>query len=243
MPANPPPTDWATCWPVGTWTFTAAVGTTDCSPAPTPAAQYVMKGVTEPDQNGDPQPVMQFTADDGLRSIAKYSRRRLGPVRGRARYLQRRRQDRVAAQARAQRRQLAHGRRRVRRVLDGSISALSHEEAARHRIGRAARAAGTDLVPAPRTGRGRACARREDRARPRRRSRRAHREAGSPRSRRRSPRRRPSRRKSIPRATRSSTRSMIARRASRRSTQRPATRAASTACIATRSSSCSPTSS
>ncbi|MBV8759523.1 MAG: hypothetical protein JO257_19705 [Deltaproteobacteria bacterium] len=70
--ANPAPTGWATCWPVGTWTFTAKVGTTDCSPAPTPAAQYVMKGVVQPDQNGDPMAVMQFQGDT-TRVIAKYS--------------------------------------------------------------------------------------------------------------------------------------------------------------------------
>ena len=71
--ANAAPMGWVTCWPVGTWTFTAKVGTTDCTPAPTPAAQYVMTGITQPDQNGDPQPVMQFTGDAGIRSIAKYS--------------------------------------------------------------------------------------------------------------------------------------------------------------------------
>lgn len=71
--ANPAPMGWATCWPVGTWTFTAKVGTTDCSPAPTPAAQYVMKGGVQPDQNGDPQPVMSFMGDASLRPIAKYS--------------------------------------------------------------------------------------------------------------------------------------------------------------------------
>jgi hypothetical protein len=32
------------CWPVGTWTFTATVGTTTCNPAPTPLAQYQFKG-------------------------------------------------------------------------------------------------------------------------------------------------------------------------------------------------------
>lgn len=71
--ANPPPMGWVTCWPVGTWTFTAKVGTTDCAPAPTPAAQYVMKGSVQPDQNGDPQPVMSFMGDASLRPIAKYS--------------------------------------------------------------------------------------------------------------------------------------------------------------------------
>lgn len=70
--ANPAPTDWASCWPAGTWTFTAKVGTTDCSPAPTPAAQYVMKGVVMPDQNGDPMVSMQFQGDT-TRVIAKYS--------------------------------------------------------------------------------------------------------------------------------------------------------------------------
>jgi hypothetical protein len=71
--ANPAPAGWATCWPAGTWTFTAKVGTTDCSPAPTPAAQYVMKGVVQPDQNGDPMVVMQYSGDASMRPIAKYS--------------------------------------------------------------------------------------------------------------------------------------------------------------------------
>jgi hypothetical protein len=70
---QPAPTDWATCWPVGMWTFTAAVGTNNCSPAPTPAAMYQMKGTTMPDMNGDPMPVMQFVGDQSMRPIAHYS--------------------------------------------------------------------------------------------------------------------------------------------------------------------------
>jgi hypothetical protein len=69
----PAPTGWTTCWPVGMWTFHAAVGTNNCSPTPMLAAQYQMQGTTMPDQNGDPQPVMSFVGDQSLRPIAKYS--------------------------------------------------------------------------------------------------------------------------------------------------------------------------
>jgi len=70
---QPAPTDWATCWPVGMWTFTAQVAMNNCSPAPTLMAQYQMKGTTMPDMNGDPMPVMQFVGDQSLRPIAHYS--------------------------------------------------------------------------------------------------------------------------------------------------------------------------
>jgi len=70
---QPAPTGWVTCWPVGMWTFSVSVSMNDCSPAPTPATQYQMKGTTMPDQNGDPMPVMSYIGDTTIRSIAKYS--------------------------------------------------------------------------------------------------------------------------------------------------------------------------
>jgi len=69
---QPAPADWVTCWPVGMWTFTVQVASNNCSPAPTPAAMYQLKGTTMPDQNGDPMPVMQYVGDT-TRTIAKYS--------------------------------------------------------------------------------------------------------------------------------------------------------------------------
>ena len=71
--ANPPPTDYEGCWPVGMWTFTVAVSMNDCSAAPTPLAQYQMKGIVMPDQNGDPLPEMTYVTAPGPRVIAKYS--------------------------------------------------------------------------------------------------------------------------------------------------------------------------
>jgi len=72
--ATPPPTDWTGCWPAGTWTFKMAVTTTDCSPAPTPLAQYVFTGEQDLDMNGDPV-VDKFTyvTDPSVRNIVKVS--------------------------------------------------------------------------------------------------------------------------------------------------------------------------
>ena len=72
--ANPPPTDYEGCWPVGMWTFTVAVSMNDCSAAPTPLAQYQMKGIVMPDQNGDPLPEMTYVTAPGPRVIASHLR-------------------------------------------------------------------------------------------------------------------------------------------------------------------------
>jgi hypothetical protein len=37
------PAEISGCWPIGTWTFTATVGSSDCSTAPTPLPQYQVK--------------------------------------------------------------------------------------------------------------------------------------------------------------------------------------------------------
>jgi hypothetical protein len=71
--ANPPPTEYEGCWPVGMWTFTVSVSMNDCATAPTPLAQYQMKGIVMPDQNGDPLPEMTYVTAPGPRVIAKYS--------------------------------------------------------------------------------------------------------------------------------------------------------------------------
>ena len=71
--ANPPPTDYEGCWPVGMWTFTVAVSMNTCSASPAPLAQYQMKGIVMPDQNGDPLPEMTYVTAPGPRVIAKYS--------------------------------------------------------------------------------------------------------------------------------------------------------------------------
>jgi hypothetical protein len=40
---TPKPAEINGCWPIGTWTFTVAVGAHDCSAAPTPLAQYQIR--------------------------------------------------------------------------------------------------------------------------------------------------------------------------------------------------------
>jgi hypothetical protein len=71
--ANPPPTDYEGCWPVGMWTFTVTVADNTCSTSPAPLSQYQMKGIVMPDQNGDPLPEMTYVTAPGPRVIAKYS--------------------------------------------------------------------------------------------------------------------------------------------------------------------------
>lgn len=39
----PKPADISGCWPVGTWTFTATVGSTTCGSPPVPLAQYQIR--------------------------------------------------------------------------------------------------------------------------------------------------------------------------------------------------------
>jgi hypothetical protein len=40
---TPKPDEINGCWPIGTWTFTATVGTHDCAQAPTPLPQYQIR--------------------------------------------------------------------------------------------------------------------------------------------------------------------------------------------------------
>lgn len=40
---TPKPAEISGCWPIGTWTFTAAVGEHDCAAAPTPLPQYQIR--------------------------------------------------------------------------------------------------------------------------------------------------------------------------------------------------------
>ncbi len=40
---TPKPLEISGCWPIGTWTFTAAVGVHDCAAAPTPLPQYQIR--------------------------------------------------------------------------------------------------------------------------------------------------------------------------------------------------------
>jgi hypothetical protein len=71
--ANPAPTGYEGCWPVGMWTFTVTVAMNDCSAAPQPLQQYQMKGIVTQDQNGDPLPDMTYVTDPNAKVIAKYS--------------------------------------------------------------------------------------------------------------------------------------------------------------------------
>jgi hypothetical protein len=71
--ANPPPTGFTGCWPVGAWSFTLTVntdttsggGVDTCATAgmePTPLAKYQFTGTTSLDQDGDPQQSFKYNA-------------------------------------------------------------------------------------------------------------------------------------------------------------------------------------
>lgn len=47
--------DFTGCWPVGTWTFSLALGENTCDTPPTPEASYSFRTDYVPDMNGEPQ--------------------------------------------------------------------------------------------------------------------------------------------------------------------------------------------
>jgi hypothetical protein len=81
--STPPPTGWVGCWPAGTWTFQMAVVMNDCTPAPTPLAQYQFIGIQELDANGDPiVDKFNYLTDPTVNYIAKVSQEGAGLCEG-----------------------------------------------------------------------------------------------------------------------------------------------------------------
>lgn len=52
------------CWPVGTWTFSATVGSSECNPAPTVLGSYSFKVGLTPVDPADPNSEMMQTLTD-----------------------------------------------------------------------------------------------------------------------------------------------------------------------------------
>jgi hypothetical protein len=70
--ADPPPSGFDGCWPIGGWTFTLSIntdpdsggGVDSCAPAnlePTPLAQYQFTGSTTVNSDGDPEEHFTYT--------------------------------------------------------------------------------------------------------------------------------------------------------------------------------------
>jgi hypothetical protein len=72
---TPPPTEpngsaFTGCWPIGTWTFSATVGTSDCTDSPMLAASYSFRGTEGSDENGDPTEDFAYS-DPSAHTIVK----------------------------------------------------------------------------------------------------------------------------------------------------------------------------
>lgn len=59
------------CWPYGTWTFTASVGESDCSPAPQPLPEYTVGVNYVLDENGDPAQEYEYLTEPTIRHTVK----------------------------------------------------------------------------------------------------------------------------------------------------------------------------
>lgn len=57
---TPQPAEISGCWPIGTWTFAAAVGEHDCGSAPTPLAEYQFR-VDRDEASADPDYTWIYT--------------------------------------------------------------------------------------------------------------------------------------------------------------------------------------
>jgi hypothetical protein len=61
--ATKPADDPSTCWPVGTWTFSATLDTNDCKTPPALLPSYAFKVEQTTDANGDPLRTYTYTTD------------------------------------------------------------------------------------------------------------------------------------------------------------------------------------
>jgi len=70
-PTNPDGSPYTGCWPIGTWTFSATVGDSDCSAAPTLLPSYSFVGTTGSDSDGDFTESFAYTTDPTAHAIIK----------------------------------------------------------------------------------------------------------------------------------------------------------------------------
>jgi len=68
-----PNPDGTGCWPYGTWTYSMAMVSNDCSAAPMVAAQYQFKVTQMLDQNNDVIPVYAYLTDPTAMNVVKVS--------------------------------------------------------------------------------------------------------------------------------------------------------------------------
>ena len=67
------PSDAVGCWPVGTWTFTAAMDTNQCNPAPMILPQYQITVGETSDVDGEYDWTYSFTTDTTAHTLLKVS--------------------------------------------------------------------------------------------------------------------------------------------------------------------------
>ena len=72
-PLNEDGSTYTGCWPIGTWTFQAQRGTSDCSSTPMLLNQYQFKVEEKLDSDGLPYQVNTFMTDPGIRNRVKVS--------------------------------------------------------------------------------------------------------------------------------------------------------------------------
>ena len=73
-PLNPDGTPYVGCWPIGTWTFTAAMGTTDCKTAPPDLlSQYQFRADYALDADGNPEQTYTYMTDPTAHNRVKVS--------------------------------------------------------------------------------------------------------------------------------------------------------------------------
>ena len=72
-PVHEDGTPYTGCWPIGTWTFSATVGTGDCQAAPALLPQYQFKVEEMFDADGIPYQVNTYMTDPSVRNRVKVS--------------------------------------------------------------------------------------------------------------------------------------------------------------------------
>ena len=70
------------CWPVGMWTFTVSVGSSDCAPKPTPLSQYQFSGDYTLDNDGNVIESFMYVTDPTIHHIVKVSEGGSGSCEG-----------------------------------------------------------------------------------------------------------------------------------------------------------------
>jgi len=70
-PTQPDGSPYTGCWPIGTWTFSATLGTSDCTDSPTVQSSYSFSGSLGSDENGDPTEQKFTYSDPSAHAIVK----------------------------------------------------------------------------------------------------------------------------------------------------------------------------